>query len=85
MRMLKVLSAVMREIRRNMMRRSEQLFLSFFQWQPPTTLFPNPFQSRDAEISESNAELAALQREAAELATELRVSKTEIYCALGKK
>ena len=71
MRMLKVLSAV---IRGNMMRRSKQLFLSFFQWQPPI----NPLQSRDAEISESNAELAALQREAAELATELRVSKTEL-------
>jgi len=32
---------------------------------------------RDAEISESNAELAALQREAAELATELRVREAE--------
>ena len=32
-------------------------------------------QCRDAEIRESNAELAALQREAAELATELRVSE----------
>ena len=40
-------------------------------------LYHNPPNSRDAEISESNAELAALQREAAELATELRVSTIE--------
>jgi len=32
---------------------------------------------REAEIGESNAELAALQREAAELATELRIREAE--------
>ena len=44
------------------------------------TIYTISLFSRDAEISESNAELAALQREAAELATELRVSKTEVAC-----
>ena len=51
------------------------LVLLFFPMQ--SILIHNPPNSRDAEISESNAELAALQREAAELATELRVSRIE--------
>ena len=51
------------------------LVLLFFPMQ--SISYHNPPNSRDAEISESNAELAALQREAAELATELRVSRIE--------
>ena len=46
-----------------------------------TVTIPNPKSqnARDAEIGESNAELAALQREAAELATELRVGFVSLF------